>query len=190
MTPVEDFIAQNYEIVKKFKIAWVLKKRNIPVPLKKIYLPITEKIDWQIATKGLRQQADLSLDKTVRFNLERKNPLIELNSAALNSADFAKLPIKIGLGLDKIFSKFIVNIQALTDNNQAYLLTRQLATGDWQDIWFYLPKNDQSVGIKSIIISLSDNQGFFWWGKPETIALKAPELFVRNQNLAIDESAF
>ncbi len=189
-TSVENFISQNYEIAKKFKIAWVLVKREQAIPLKKIYLPTEKKIEWQIATQGLNQNPYLTINSNVNYKVIRNNPLIQIGSASLNEVELIKIPIKVDLGMKKIFSKFIISIYAKNNKNKFGLLNQQIATADWQDVWILFPETEGSTNINSIVISISNNRGFFWWGKPNNIELKELKLFIRNQKLEINDSAF
>ena len=189
-TSVENFISQNYEIAKKFEIAWVLVEKEQSIPLKKIYSPIEKKIEWQITTQGLSQNPYLTINSDNNYKVIRNNPLIRISSTSLNEIEFVKIPIKIDLGIKKIFSKFIIYVYARADENKIALLSQQFATSDWQDVWIFFPETEGSISINSIMISISNNKGFFWWGKPNNIELGELEPFIRNQELEIDDNAF
>ena len=189
-TSIENFISQNYEIAKKFEIAWVLVKREQTMPLKKIYLSAEKNLEWQIVTQGLKQNSYLTINSNISYKVVRNNPLIQINLTSLNEVEFIKIPIKVDLGMKKIFSKFIISVYAKNNQSKLVLLNRQIATSNWQDVWILLSKFENDTEINSIIISISDNKGFFWWGKPNNIELRELELFIRNQKLRIDDSAF
>lgn len=187
-TPVEDFISQNYKIAKKFKLAWVLEKRESPLETKKLYLPLAENPQFKITTQNLSQSATAGKKDILAFELTSKNPAIQIDSNAFKNADLVKISLKVDLGFAKPVSKYVINVLA-TKGGQYYVLNRQLATSDWQEIWVFLSKDKTENGTE-VIIAVSDNQGFVWWGKPKSIRLGLPAVLIRNPNLHIDGHAF
>jgi hypothetical protein len=188
-TPVEDFISGNYEIVKKTQVAWILTRRKEPMSVKRLYLPIDLETRWEIKTQGLTRRSYLPFDDSIVFRVEKQNPLINLTAETFRDIDQVLIPIKVNLGFSKTFSKYIINVYAVVGNDRLYLLNRQLAAGDWQDLWINLPHLDEATQITGILTDISDNRGFFWFGQPKEILLKPPKAFVRNQNLKIEDSA-
>jgi hypothetical protein len=131
----------------------------------------------------------LPFDDSIVFRVEKQNPLINLTAETFRDIDQVLIPIKVNLGFSKTFSKYIINVYAVVGNDRLYLLNRQLAAGDWQDLWINLPHLDEATQITGILTDISDNRGFFWFGQPKEILLKPPKAFVRNQNLKIEDSA-
>ncbi len=189
LTPVEQFISQNYELDKKFNLAWVLKKRKEPLQEKDLYLPIGKRVEWKMVTRDLSQYPNFNLNNITNFNVEQSSPRIQFYSKTLNEADLIIIPIKIDLGIIKVFSKFTANIYAVTGEKKLYLLSKQPISSDWQKMFIIFSKRQEISDLDSIMISVSNNRGFIWWGKPKNIKLKTPKVFIRNQDLKIDSSA-
>ncbi|MCJ7793096.1 MAG: hypothetical protein MUP45_03905 [Candidatus Marinimicrobia bacterium] len=189
-TPLEDFISQNYQLAKRFEIAWVLKEKPQSDSLQRYYQPVEKTALWETAVQGLTPTPYLTQDKSLCFQVTEDFPLIQFSlKEPSQQFKLIKIPLKVDLGLSKVFSKFIINFYVSTNDNQNYLFNRQLVSADWQDIWTQLPL--EKLGpLRSITLTLSPNQGFIWWGKPKTVCFKEPELFLFNPNLTIDTSAF
>ena len=189
-TPLEDFISQNYQLTKRFEIAWVLKEKPQSDSFQRFYQPVTKTDLWEMIVQGLVSSPYLTPDKSLCFQVTQTQPMIKFSLKEPSSKfNLIKIPLKVDLGLSKVFSKYILNLYASTDDGQNYLFNRQLVSTSWQDVWAELPL--EKLGpLRSVTLTLSSNQGFFWWGKPKAICFKEPELFLFNPNLTIDTSAF
>jgi hypothetical protein len=190
ITPVEDYISSNYEILKKTKVAWILGRRKEYSSAKSFYLPIEKEFNWSIKTQGLSQESDFLFDNSIVFRVEKKNPLINFTPESFKGINQMLIKIKIEIGLVKTFSKYVVDVFVRTNDGEVYLVNRQLATSNWQDIWINLPYLSGGTQVTELLMSISDNQGFFWFGQPRRISLKLPRLFMLNRYLNIEDSAF
>jgi len=190
ITPLEDFISQNYQLAKKFEIAWILAEKPKSDSLQRFYQPVEKADLWETTVQGLVSEPYFTLDKNLCFRVTQAQPMIQF-SLKEPSPQFklVKIPLKVDLGLGKVISKFILNLYATTSDGQNYLFNRQLVSGNWQDFWAQLPL--EKLGpLHSVTLTLSSNQGFIWWGKPKTVCFKEPELFILNPDLKIETSAF
>jgi hypothetical protein len=154
-TPVEDFINQNYEVTKKFELAWVLAKIPNPKPLKKLYVM-----------------------QTVKWLIKQNNTLIELAAPELEQIDRVKIPLRVKIGPLKFFSKYVLTGWVVDKSQQMKPLSRQFAAGEWQDFWLELNRTENFSPVK-IIITLSSNEGFLPWGQALIAEVKTPEVFRR-----------
>ncbi len=189
-TPVEDYICSNYEIIKKLNIAWILRKKETPASVKRMYLPINRAFQWNIGIEGLEgiiPNKPNSFSNPVVFKVKKRNPAIGLRLDTFENINLIKLPVKVNIGFAKVFSKYLIGVYIVTENSHIYLTNIQFATSDWQDVWINLP--DLNTKVSKLIIRVSDNEGFFWFGKPKEISIKQPEVFSYNQDLKIDDSA-
>lgn len=189
-TPVEDFIVNNYEIAEKFKIAWILKRRASPILAKQFYLPIKLDPNWEITIEKLNQQPYLSLDNSLELKVNEPNPKIYFSLKSFKDISQIVFPLKIDFGSTKIFSKYVIDINAITENGKNYLINEQFATSNWQNIYANLPTTIDNSQITKIYITISNNRGFFWFGKPDRIFIKTPQAYTRNPNLKITDSIF
>lgn len=183
-TKIEDYIQQNYDLVKKYKIAWILKRRDTEKPLKKIYIAIPKQ--WNLEFKNLEKK-NLLLDDSINLDVTDTDFEIYLITDKFNDINMLKIPIDVDLGLIKPFSKFIFQV-AVIANNKAYGIKGGFIASDWQDIIVYIPKVDPSVTINAVMIQVPQNMGFLFWGKPSWVKLKPPTAYTLNTNLKIDDS--
>ena len=179
ITPMENFIAENYEIVFKNRVAWVLALKKTPSPPRLLYVPYNATPLWQISLSGLTPDSNLFASNVYRVTGDQH--MLEITTDKPLKVDAVKIPFKSILGPQKTFSKYVVSVYI----NRQKLLNRQIISANWQDLWIFPPEE-----IKSITLSISENKGFFWWSKPESIEIQSPDLFLRNADLQIQDSAF
>lgn len=187
-TKVEDYIQQNYDIVKKYKIAWILKRRSTPKVLQKTFIKTASVKKWTLQFKNLEQ--DSSPTDTQQVDLRVVGAGAAVYFITDNFADIAmmKIPIKTDLGFIKSISKFGYDVYVVASDGQAYLIKKNFVTSDWQDIIVYIPKVDAPLSIKAVVVKVSDNLGFLLWGSPNSIHIKTPVTYTINSQLKIDDS--
>jgi hypothetical protein len=189
VTPVEEYLSQNYELVKTNKIAWILKRTDNAIELHKKYLP--EQSTWQIQYEGY-DFINYDPDNTTynfRPNPNKNENFLVLSSDKINNLNLIKLPIKVNLGILRPVSKFVIKV-LYAYGNQVFPLTMQSVSSDWQNIWIFPYRiNDSQVPVK-ILVSVSNNLGFFPFGKPFGISIKIPQGFLVNPVIDYSTAAF
>lgn len=189
VTEVEDYIQQNYELVKKFPIAWVLKRRDTEKPRQRMYEPIKQAKQWEIITDKLEQESNLFGDSQ-NFRVLDNDFKLFLATGTFDDISMLSIPIKVDLGLIKSFSKFVFNVGVVTNDNRMYLIRNGFISSDWQDIVVYIPKVEKPLAIQAVVIQVPSNKGFLLWGKPASVQIKIPEAYSLNTRLNIDDSIF
>ncbi len=189
VTQVEDYIQQNYEVDKKFPIAWVLKRRSVEQPLQRRYIPVQKKVEWQVMTNKLKNESSLFNDAE-KFSVEDTDFKIYFLTDSFKDIQMLNIPIKIDIGIIKSFSKFVYSIGFVTNDNKIYLVKKGFISSDWQDIVLYVPEIDDSVVIKAVMLQVPSNKGFLPFGKPASVEIKSPQAYRLNPIWKIDDSIF
>lgn len=192
ITPVEDYISQNYKIEKEYSIAWVLKRRDNPIKLIKYSIPLNIPAQWTIASKEL-EESIYSTDGAYEYRLTEENPTIYLFSPEIKKAEHMEVPIQIRLGAIKPVSKFVISFVAITNTRQAIDLNDNIITSEWSNQWVYIPRREllpNGVEIVGVAMYISDNFGFLPWGRPDSIKLNTPKLYIRNPQIGITRQGY
>lgn len=191
ITDVENFISANYQIREKFSVAWILEKKEKPSTEKKFFLPYQSKIEWGVYPENLKQEPpSFGEENKMEFKVSGRNPAVHYSSAVPQETALIKFPISIDLGIIKPFSKFIINVYGIDNDNKGYPITRQFVSSNWQNIWVTIPELPNGANFTKFILAVSDNFGFLPFGKPKAVSIEAPILFTKNPNLKIEDSAF
>jgi hypothetical protein len=185
VTTIEEYLSQNYEIVKKNKVAWILKRADSKSITKK-YLP--EYVGWNFETSGLSLIENDAATTIHKYLINQKMPFILLSSENISKFALIKIPIKVNLGILRPVSKFTIDVFSVNGNN-IIPLTRQFASSDWQDVWLY-PYRSKINQTKKIMVIISNNYGLLPFGKPFDISIKNPQGFILNSNIDYSSAAF
>ena len=173
-SPVENYISQNYKLIKKNQLAWILKKRDQPIPLIEYWHSATNQPVWQIVDAGSEAVKSLNKNQTyVKIAIPEK----ALPGAAV------KIPVKVAIGWPKTFSKYIISAYASFNSGNLQLGNLQYATGNWQDVWITLPEGlAKEPPINSLVLSVSENKGFSWWGKPKEFQIGSITIYTKSND--------
>lgn len=191
-TPIEDYISQNYKIDKIFNIAWVLKRREVPVQLIPYYVSVPGQAQWSVQTQRLKQKMH-SAYGFPEYEVTDKNPVIVLSSPAIKEAEHIEMPVLVDLGAFKPYSKFIVSFFLVTNTGKTIELHDNIITSEWSTAWIYIPRKElfpKGVEIAGVIMLVSENYGFFPFGKPVSIKLGTPRLYIKNPALRVSTSGY
>lgn len=185
-TKIEDYIEDNYTVVKKNKLAWILAKRAKP-DVKKLYLPIPKAVDWNTEREGLLRDSSLSSKESIVMRVTQAKSSVLLSASVFTAGNQIRIPIKADLGSLKQLSKYTWNVFFINAAKKVLVTKRIFITGDWQEIWVDIPETKEGESIVAIAIQPSENLGFLPWGNLSTISLKLPQTFIPNPDLQLEQ---
>jgi hypothetical protein len=157
---VEDFIEDNYAILAKYPIAYVLEKAE-KFDMPDAYQPVNSNVQWEISQDGD--------DYMLKYDY-------------LPEYDLAKVMVKADLPFFKILSKFVVSVYGIDSQGEEAFLGAQFASGEKQEIYIY-PEQEYD----HLKVELSENYGFIWWGKPK-FKVGQPKLFKLNPQISTNKN--
>ncbi|MDO8497290.1 MAG: hypothetical protein Q7S61_01975 [bacterium] len=185
-TKIEDYIEDNYSVVKKNKLAWILAKRTKP-DVKKLYVPIPKAVDWNTEREGLLRDSSLSSKESIVMRVTQAKSSVLLSAPVFTAGNQIHIPIKADLGNLKQLSKYTWNVFFINAAKKVLVTKRIFITGDWQEIWVDIPETKEGESIVAIAIQPSENLGFLPWGNLSMISLKLPQTFIPNPNLQLEQ---
>lgn len=159
-TKIHNFIENNYVLSKEFPIAYILE-RGEHLNMPDTYIPVNKKVNWKI-----KQVEDEFI----------------VDYSSLPEFDLGKFWVEVNLPPWKILSKYAVNIHGTTPKEDVYFITNQTASGEKQELFVYPHKRKYEY----LTVSLSENYGFLWWGKPK-FKVYEPKLFKYNPELNLKD---
>jgi len=178
---VEEYIIENYYIVKKYPHAWILERRQTPIKATEIYIPLEKSTPSSIIPINAVQFSS----NPNEYKVTQDFPAFIISSDSLSQTEFIKIPIKVDLGIIKTFSKFEIDVFEKTNYGNRHIIN-QIAWTDWQDVYAYIKKLPED-SHRNIVVQISDNKGFLLFGKPTQVTLGTPQLFIRNPQLHTDQ---
>ncbi|MFA6518920.1 MAG: hypothetical protein WCV93_04725 [Candidatus Shapirobacteria bacterium] len=179
LTPLKIYIQDNYKIAQKFKLAWVLVKRDKPIVSQNYFksLGIIENFIY-IDAYGLKRF------NANKFMVTKNRPIIGLDIDRKKYGDeslLIKIPIKVDLGPIASLSKFKLKVYGLWQGEINNIQT-QFVSLSQQNLWIADIKGYENY----LTIQVTDNLGFIPFGRPLSIELGNPEIFIKNPKLKLD----
>ncbi len=184
-TEVENYISRYYMVDKVYNLAWILKRRSTPIKLIQYYIPISEQGHWSIGSEGLERKINAT-DSLREYRITKRNPTITVLNPEIKHAEHIEIPIQINLGSIKPVSKFNLKFFLITNAGQMIHLNNNAISSDWSNQWIYIPRKEllpKGIEIVGVIMLVSDNEGFFPWGRPYSIKLNLPKLYIKNPQI-------
>lgn len=185
-TEVEEYIMDNYVIEHKGKIAWILRYR----PQKKqyrIYSKAEGQKKWLLRGRGIRM-SNAHVPDGIRFTVSQDEPIILASSPVLKDLDLLVIPIRVDLGLLRMFSKYTVEVSLVSGSGRKIPLQKLFLSGEKQRLYVELPFDKTKEG-SYIQLQISKNDGFLPFGRPKAIELQGIEKYTVHPSMKITEQA-
>lgn len=185
-TKIEEYINENYDVVEKLNLAWILERTTSAKKPTPFLVPVQLNQQWGPRFYHLEVDG-LQLTDTSTLRVTGPNPELTLSNSLKNIA-VVSIPMKFDLGAIKPFSKFVFQIRLITNDGQQIPLKADFISSDWQDVIIDMPQFEAPREAETIAISVTDNLGFMPWGRPYKISLKPPRTYIVNPDITIDDS--
>lgn len=179
-SPIEDFIEKNYKVVLKNSKAWVLEKRQKEIESILVLVPISN-------LDNLNFLGNSKKDVLIKFKLG-KNKSLNISSDKFKDVDIAKVRFKLN-GSIKYFDKYFLGIGFGTNYGIVNPKSGYVMSGEWQDLWFELPKfTDENEEVNSLYFISTINRGILPFEKERELLIESLRFYKINPELKFEDT--